>query len=76
MLETDKGSSLEIKVDMLAASFFVNLKSYWGVFCYLNQRYTYRVFQTIQIELILLCVWVEPAALGSAKTALRFKYEI
>ena len=26
------------------------------------QRYTYRVLQTIQIELILLCVWAEPAA--------------
>ena len=41
-----------------------------------TQRYTYRVLQTIQIELILLCVWAEPAVLGSAKTALKFKYEI
>ena len=32
--------------------------------------------QTIEIELILLCVWAEPAVLGSAKTALKFKYEI
>ena len=41
-----------------------------------GQRYTYRVLQTIQIELLLLCVWAEPAGLGSAKTALKFKYEI
>ena len=41
-----------------------------------NQRYTYRVLQTIQIKLILLCVWAEPAILGSTKTALKFKYEI
>ena len=39
------------------------------------QRYTYRVFQTIQMKLILLCVWAERAILGSAKTALKFKYE-
>ena len=31
------------------------------------QRYTYRVLQTIQMKLILLCVWAEPAILGSAK---------
>ena len=44
-----------------------------------NQRYTYRVLQTIQMKLILLCVWAEWAewaVLGSAKTALKFKYEI
>ena len=41
-----------------------------------GQRYTYRVLQTIQMKLILLCVWAEPAVLGSAKTALKFKYEI
>ena len=40
------------------------------------QRYTYRVLQTIQVTLILLYVWVERAALGFAKTALKFKYEI
>ena len=40
------------------------------------QRYTYRVLQTIQMKLILLCVWAEGAVLGSAKTALKFKYEI
>ena len=42
-----------------------------------RQRYTYRdMLQTIQVKLILLCVWAEPAVLGSAKTALKFKYEI
>ena len=42
----------------------------------LKQRYTYRVLQTIQMELILLYVWAERAILGSAKTALKFNYEI
>ena len=42
----------------------------------LSQRYTYRVLQTIQTELILLCDWADPAILCSAKTALKFKYEI
>ena len=40
------------------------------------QRYTYGVLQTIQMKLILFCVWAEQAVLGSAKTALKFKYEI
>ena len=40
------------------------------------QKYTYRVLQKIKIKLILLCVSAEPAILGSAKTALEFKYEI
>ena len=44
----------------------------WG----LSQRYTYRVLQTIQMKLILLCVWAEPAVLGSIKTAVKIKYEI
>ena len=34
------------------------------------------LLQTIQMKLILLCVWVEPAVLGSTKTALKFKYEM
>ena len=38
------------------------------------KRYTYRVLQTIQMKLILLCVWAEQAALSSAKTALKFKF--
>ena len=42
----------------------------------LTQRYTYRVLQTIQMKVILLQVWAEGAALGRAKTALKFKYEI
>ena len=42
----------------------------------LKQRYTYRVLQTIQMEVILLWVWAEGAVLGRAKTALKFKYEI
>ena len=41
-----------------------------------RQRYTYRVLQTIQMKLILLSVWAERAVFGSAKTALKFKYEI
>ena len=41
-----------------------------------DQRYTYRVLQTIQMKLILLCVWPELAVLGSTKTSLKFKYEI
>ena len=40
------------------------------------QRYTYRVLQTIQMKLILLWVWAERADLGSAKTDIKFKYEI
>ena len=42
----------------------------------LAQRYTYRVLQTIQMTLILLCVWADQAILDNAKTALKFKYEI
>ena len=42
----------------------------------LCQRYTYREIQTIQMKLILLCVWAEPAVLGSTKTALKLKYDI
>jgi hypothetical protein len=38
--------------------------------------WAYRVLQTIQMKLILLCVWAEPAVLGSTKTTLEFKYEI
>ena len=42
----------------------------------IQQRYTYRVLQTIQMKLILLWVWADRAVLGRAKTALKFKYEI
>ena len=41
-----------------------------------GQRYTFRVLQTIQMKLILLCVWAELAILRSTKTPLKFKYEI
>ena len=41
-----------------------------------RQRYKYRVLQTIQMKLIFPCVWAEQAILGSAKTALKFKYEL
>ena len=45
-------------------------------FLSLSQSYIYQVLQTIQMKLILLCVWAEPAVLGSAKTALKFIYKI
>ena len=48
----------------------------FGVFEDLKQSYIYQVLQTIQMKLILLCVWAEPAVLGSTKTALKSKYEI
>ena len=38
-----------------------------------NQRYTYRVRQTIHMKLILLWVWAEQAVLGRAKTALKIQ---
>ena len=41
-----------------------------------EQSYIYQVLQTIQMKLIPLCVWAEPAVLGSAKTALKFIYKI
>ena len=41
-----------------------------------GQRYTYRVLQTIQMNLMLLWVWAEWAVLAGAKTALKFKYDI
>ena len=40
------------------------------------QSYIYQVLQTIHMKLILLCVWAEPAVLGSAKTALKFIYTL
>ena len=41
-----------------------------------EQSFIYQVLQTIQMKLILLCVWAEPAVLGRAKTALKFIYKI
>ena len=52
---------------------FLGFVQLWAA---LWQRHTYRVLQTIQMKLILLCVLAEPAVLGSTKTALKFKYEI
>ena len=40
------------------------------------QSYIHQVLQTIQMKLIILCVWAEPAVLGSTKTALKFIYKI
>ena len=54
---------------------FSSRVSFYGAPCF-GQRYTYRVLHTIQMKLILVCVWAEPAVLGSTKTALKFKYEI
>ena len=51
-------------------------KLHYRVRRYLNQRYTYRVLQKIQMKLILLCVWAERAITGGAQTALKFKHEI
>ena len=53
-------------------SYLISLERIFGA----DQRYTYRVLQTIQMEVILLWVWAEGAVLGRAKTALKFKYEI
>ena len=52
----------------------MSLKLHWKLPS-LSQRYTYRVLQTLQMKFILLCDWAERAILGSAKTALEFKYE-
>ena len=41
-----------------------------------RQSYIHQVLQTIQMKLIHLCVWAEPAVLGSAKNALKFIYKI
>ena len=57
-------------------TFVEEKKNDHGVFSSPNQRYTYRILQTIQMKPILLWVWAERAVLGRAKTALKFKYEI
>ena len=49
---------------------------YGSIFYVSEVILTYRVLQTIQMKLILLCVWAERAVLGSTKTALKFKHEI
>ena len=86
------GSTLVPKIELLQVSwtffFLLYLKMKWNcwgvwefpafteIFSNPIQRYTYRVLKTIQMKLILLCVWADPAVLGSSKTALKFKYEI
>ena len=55
---------------------FIMWRKYLRHFWVVCQRYTYRVLQTIQMKLILLYVWAEPAVLGSTRTALKVKYEI
>ena len=44
--------------------------------CVRDIHITYKVLNTIQMKHIFLCVWAERVVLGSAKTALKFKYEI
>ena len=61
---------------MLNVRFRNHSKIKMNLFLNLKQRYTYRVLQTIQMKLKLLCVWAELAVLGRTKTALKFKYEI
>ena len=53
-----------------------SLQTEWLSFSCAGQSYTYQVLQTIQMKLIFLSVWAEPAVLGSAKTALKFIYKI
>ena len=71
-----------LKVYFLVMSVYRNQSKYillcsnFILFLCSNQRYTYRVLHTIQMKLILLCVWAEPAVLGSTETALKYKYEI
>ena len=55
--------------------FLLDCTALCSTWCF-SQRYTYKVLQTIQMKPILLCVWAEPAVLGSTKTALKFKYKI
>ena len=43
---------------------------------YVQKCSTRQVLQTIQMNLILLCVWAELAVLGSTKTAVKFIYKI
>lgn len=59
-----------IKEDFFAIGTYIGLFSMSTIHQQCDQRYTYRVLQTIQMILILLCVWAERAVLGSAKTAL------
>ena len=44
--------------------------------CDTRGRDIQRVLQTNQMKSTFLCVWAELPAMGSAKTALKFKYEM
>ena len=67
-------SELQKKTSSKALKLLIN--NLWFNFSTTPEIYTYRVLQTIEMKLILLCVWEERAVVGSAKTALKFKYEI
>ena len=75
--------SRDVKADMRMFPWFqevsradAELKVSKGIFYLSSFTFDQRVLQTIQMKLILLCVWAEPAVLGKTKTALKFKYEI
>ena len=61
---------------VLTYFFFLICKYNTKLFSNCHQRYTYRVLQTIQMNLMLLWVWAELAVFGRAKTALKFKYDV
>ena len=66
-------------ISRLQVASIIKIAESYVLFCHAqqhSQRYTHRVLQTIQMKIILLCVWAEWAVLGSAKTTLKFKYEI
>ena len=56
--------------------FLSGTPNFFGPSCFEAALALGRDVHTIQMKLILLCVWAELAILGSAKTALKFKYEI
>ena len=68
--------SIETHARAFLALIILGIGTVYTQCSYHIQRYTYRVLQTIQMKLTLLCVWAELAVLGSTKTALKFKYEI
>ena len=66
----------KINQSIPTASLLVNIHMCIDFYVMTRDIHTYRALQTIQMKLRLLCVWAEPAVFGSAKTALKFKYEI
>ena len=80
-MEIQVPASIRLKVSKFQKQFFLASNHSKGKLIILQisalaQSYIYQVLQTIQMKLILLCVWAEPAVLGSAKTALKFIYKI